>query len=404
MFLNNYNAYSLNPQNTKLYLSKATQHKALLQWRHFVSTIALLTLSKIVARFALLCTFSVNSGFVWWFIPLTPFLVNLQQLLIKSIVLQLTINFYKIVNLVVFGNAFIWPSNATIGLLLLAIFENVYLGICSTDHDVWLVCVGVVHRSLSTQILTYWELHLRFWMHNRHCLHDLPWGWCYKQNHNCKVGSPVSNCTFADQQAASFTKTNNRNASSLIVNMCFSKLCWLSPQYYSAISASSFHTLLESIHGANMTGINRGYVVDMKPPYDQASVDWCHNKTQCTLLNCHLAGLLPFLWTCNHHQSESQIDRFWAVVKTLIDLVLKPPKITTEIHLSSAVPTTHAGFPGRQGLMLRMSCCHPLAIGAFVIWASMLDPAPLSLHFFWLCSHEAYWPFAGVLNLPSQVV
>ena len=74
--------------------------------------------------------------------------------------------------------------------------------------------------------------------------------------------------------------------------MCFSKLCWLSPQYYSAISASSFHTLLETIHGANMNGINQeGYAVDLKPPYDQASADWCHNKTHCTLLNCHLAGL-----------------------------------------------------------------------------------------------------------------
>jgi hypothetical protein len=48
------------------------------------------------------------------------------------------------------------------------------------------------------------------------------------------------------------------------------------------------------------------------------------------------------------------------MVKTLIDLVLEPPKITTEIHLSSAVPTTHASFPGRRGLVLRMSCCHPL--------------------------------------------
>ena len=109
---------------------------------------------------------------------------------------------------------------------------------------------------------------------------------------NRKVGLPVSNCTFADQQAASFTKTNNKTPLSLIVNMCFSKLCWLSPQYYSAISASSFHTLLETIHGANMNGINQeGYVVDLKPPYDQASADWCHNKTHCTLLNCHLAGL-----------------------------------------------------------------------------------------------------------------
>jgi hypothetical protein len=51
-------------------------------------------------------------------------LMSLQQPF-KCVALQLTLTFHWFVDIIVFSNAFISPSNATIGLLLLAIFENV---------------------------------------------------------------------------------------------------------------------------------------------------------------------------------------------------------------------------------------------------------------------------------------
>jgi hypothetical protein len=60
----------------------------------------------------------VNVPFRRFLIFLTASLVNLQQLLIECGTSQLTITFHEIVDLVVFNNAFIRPSNATVGLLL----------------------------------------------------------------------------------------------------------------------------------------------------------------------------------------------------------------------------------------------------------------------------------------------
>jgi len=42
--------------------------------------------------------------------------------------------------------------------------ENVYLGICDTDHTLWLVCVSLWHHSSFIQMRTYWQLRLYFKM------------------------------------------------------------------------------------------------------------------------------------------------------------------------------------------------------------------------------------------------
>jgi hypothetical protein len=75
--------------------------------------------------------------------------VYLQQLLIKCVSTQLTINFHKIVNLVVLCNTFIQQSNATVGLLLATDSREGILGNLQQrlQGDVSLetgVCVGVL--------------------------------------------------------------------------------------------------------------------------------------------------------------------------------------------------------------------------------------------------------------------
>ena len=80
--------------------------------------IKLLAPSLIVARLSLLGPLVVNVLFCRSLIFLAASLVNLQQLLIECGAAQLTITFHKTVDVVVFSNAFIRPSNALVGLLL----------------------------------------------------------------------------------------------------------------------------------------------------------------------------------------------------------------------------------------------------------------------------------------------
>ena len=105
--------------------------------------------------------------------------------------------------------------------------------------NVWFVHVSVVHRSSYTRMLT--------------CLlatappllaaeqawpEQMLWGCCDKQNHQLQSWLTIwfSNCTSADQRSAYFTKTNNKNASSLIFNRC----SWKFVDY--------IHSILPSAH------------------------------------------------------------------------------------------------------------------------------------------------------------
>jgi hypothetical protein len=93
-----------------VFIPTSKEAKALLQLRDCGSMINLL---------ALLGPLVVNVPYCRSLIFLTASLVNLQQVLIECGAAQLTITFHKIVDVVVFSNAFIRPSNATVGLLLL---------------------------------------------------------------------------------------------------------------------------------------------------------------------------------------------------------------------------------------------------------------------------------------------
>lgn len=108
-----------------------TKHllRALLQLHPCRSTLKLLTKS-LQEGILLVWPLVVNILFCCFLILLMASVVNLQQPFNKCVALQLTMTFHWFVDLVVFGNSFIWPSNATIGLLFLAIRSWCVVSLC----------------------------------------------------------------------------------------------------------------------------------------------------------------------------------------------------------------------------------------------------------------------------------
>jgi hypothetical protein len=246
-----------------------------------------------------------------------------------------------------------------------------------------------VQRSSWIQMLTYWQWHLRFLIHNRHRLNACCEDVVTHKITNCKAGLPfdfpiVPLLTIGRRCLLRLTTKALRHWSST-----------RAPEGFVDYPTVFRHQLIVDLcFVGNYTygkHVNQGYVVDLKTTVHRREWGLLSLQNNFTLLNnCQYAGFAIGLNT-------QPLTRIW-----LSNLML----VGNGEHLDwlgfvtakcddrnpFVIVTYHTCWFSWMVRPLVEDVLLPKSLGYWGfcdLSTSMFGPTPLPVHFFWLCTHEA---------------